>query len=103
MGRVYYILSDGKLSRRENTVYFENGKVKKAIPIENIDELFVVSELSLDTKLLKLLAQGGIPIHFFNYYGYYVGSFYLREKHVSGYLCIKQAEHYLDREKALPC
>jgi len=101
MGKVYYILSDGRLSRKENTVYFENGKVKKTIPIENIDELFVISELSLNTKLLKFLAQWGIPIHFFNYYGYYVGSFYPREKHVSGYLCIKQAEHYLDRKKRL--
>ncbi len=101
MGKVFYILSNGKLSRKENTLFFENENVRKSIPIETVDEIFVLSEITLNTKLIKFLSQAGVCIHFFNYYGYYVGSFYPRETHVSGHLCIKQAEHYLDKEKRL--
>jgi CRISPR-associated protein Cas1 len=61
----------------------------------------VLSEVTITSKALKLLAQNGIPLHLFNYYGYYVGSFYPREKHVSGHLLVKQVEHYLNNEKRL--
>jgi len=30
----FYILSDGKLTRHENTIYFENEKGKTHIPLE---------------------------------------------------------------------
>src|SRR5690606_12228755 len=39
--------------------------------------------------------------HFYNYYGYYSGSFYPREHHNSGYMILRQAEHYLDENKRL--
>lgn len=40
-------------------------------------------------------------MHFFNYYGYYSGSFIPREVNLSGDLLIKQAEFYLDIRKRL--
>ena len=46
--------------------------------------------------------QHGIPLHFYNYYGYYSGSFYPKEKQLSGFLVVKQVQHYLDLEKRLP-
>ncbi|AAC06657.1 type I-B CRISPR-associated endonuclease Cas1b [Aquifex aeolicus] len=101
MGRVYYINSHGTLSRHENTLRFENAEVKKDIPVEDVEEIFVFAELSLNTKLLNFLASKGIPLHFFNYYGYYTGTFYPRESSVSGHLLIKQVEHYLDAQKRL--
>ena len=45
--------------------------------------------------------QSGIPLHFYNYYGYYSGSFYPREKVLSGFLIVKQVQHYLDIQKRL--
>ncbi len=101
MGRVYYIFSHGTLSRRENTILFQNEREKKFIPVEDIEELFILSEISLNSKLLNFLSQKGIVVHFFNYYGWYSGSFVPRETSVSGFLVVKQAEHYLDREKRL--
>jgi len=101
MGRVYYINSHGTLSRHENTLRFENSEVIKDIPVEDVEEIFVMSELNLNTKLLNFLASKGIPVHFFNYYGYYTGTFYPRENSVSGHLLVKQVEHYLDRQKRL--
>ncbi|GAB6065974.1 type I-B CRISPR-associated endonuclease Cas1b [Aquifex pyrophilus] len=101
MGRAYYILREGRLVRKENTLHFEGEDVKKSIPLEDIEELFIMTNLSITTKVLSLLAKNGVITHLFNRYGYYVGSFYPRETHVSGHLLIKQAEHYLDREKRL--
>lgn len=101
MGRVYYLLSDGFLSRHENSLLFENSNARKEIPIEDVDEIFVICELSLNTKLLKFLSEKGVCLHVFSYYGYYMGSYYPRETHVSGYLLVKQAEHYLQERKRL--
>ncbi|OHE55009.1 MAG: hypothetical protein A3K61_02030 [Thaumarchaeota archaeon RBG_16_49_8] len=45
--------------------------------------------------------QHGIPVHFYNYYGYYSGSFYPRQKLVSGIIVIYQVAHCTDPEKRL--
>lgn len=45
------------------------------------------------------LLQNKIPVHFFNYYGYYSGTYYPREYLNSGFLVVKQVWHYLDNEK----
>jgi CRISPR-associated protein Cas1 len=101
MPEIYYITTNGKLKRDENTILFENEEIKKKIPIENVSELFVMAEVSTNTKFFSLLSQYNIVAHFFNYYGYYIGSFYPRERNLSGYLLIKQVEHYLSQEKRL--
>lgn len=50
---------------------------------------------------MSLFAKNGIPIHFFNYYGFYNGSFYPRETLLSGDLVVKQASFYLNNDKRL--
>ena len=37
----------------------------------------------------------------YNWYGYYSGTFYPREKLLSGFLVVKQVEHYLNHEERL--
>lgn len=49
--------------------------------------------------MVSYLAKNGIPIHFFNYYGFYEGSMYPRETLISGDLVINQSAHYLDDAK----
>lgn len=49
--------------------------------------------------MVSYLAKNGIPIHFFNYYGFYEGSMYPRETLISGDLVINQSAHYLDDSK----
>lgn len=100
MGRDYYIFSNGSLRRKENTVYFEtsNGE-RKFFPVENIDSIHLFGEIDLNTKVLNFLAQNNIVLHVYNYYGYYSGSYLPREKNISGEVIVRQAEHYLDKEK----
>lgn len=106
LARSYYIFRNGRLRRRQNTLYLEqegeNGEiVRQPIPIEDVNDLYLFGEIDLNTKLLNFLAQNGVVVHCFNYYGFYAGSFYPREVNVSGHLVVKQVEYYLDAAKRL--
>ncbi len=97
----YYITQDGGLTRHENTVYFENDNTKRALPVNKIYSIYAYGRLSFSSGVVDYLAKSGIPIHFFNYYGFYEGSFYPRETLISGDLTVKQASNYLDISKRL--
>lgn len=101
MKKNYYLMSDGLLKRKENTLYFVNKDGKKPIPINKIYSIYAYGSLTFSSQSVHLLAKEGIPIHFFNYYGFYDGSFYPRETLLSGDLLVKQAEHYLNPGKRL--
>lgn len=89
------------MKRKENTVYFENKDGRKILPINKISSIFAYGNLSFSSAVVSYLSKEGIPIHFFNYYGFYEGSMYPRETLISGDLVISQAEHYLSSEKRL--
>ncbi len=97
----FYITQSGKIRKKNNTVWFENEAIKKAIPVNTIDSIYCLGEVTINSKLLVFLAKQGIIIHFFNYYGYYSGTFYPKETLVSGSLIVNQVEHYKDSSKRL--
>lgn len=101
MKKTIYIFSSGELHRKQNTIYFEGDKGKKYIPVENTGEMLIMGEVTINKKLLEFLSQKEIILHFFNHYGYYVGTFYPREHSNSGHMILKQAEHYLSSEKRM--
>ncbi|HFE52782.1 MAG TPA: type I-B CRISPR-associated endonuclease Cas1 [Bacteroidetes bacterium] len=105
MPRPYYFFSSGQLRRRGNTLVLElseeSGGFKKTIPVEDVESLWVFGELTLNTKLLVFLSQNRIPVHFFNYYEFYSGSFCPREYLHSGATLVAQVRHYLDPELRL--
>ena len=97
-----FVFSNGELKRKQNTIYFEGDKgIKKFIPVENTAELHLFGEVTINKKVLEFLSQNEIILHFYNYYGYYVGTYYPREHYNSGFMILKQAECYLDKEKRL--
>lgn len=102
MKQSYYVFSNGHIKRKDNSLQLcrEDG-INKDIPIERVKDIYIFSEMTLNTKLLDFLAQNGVMVHFFNYYEFYTGSFCPREKHVSGSLLVKQVEHYADNEKRM--
>ena len=97
----YYITKNGTLRKKHNTVWFENSAIKKVLPVEKIDSLYCLGEVSVNAKLLGFLAKNGITVHFFNYYGFYTGTFYPKESLVSGFLIVNQVKNYLKIEKRL--
>jgi CRISPR-associated protein Cas1 len=96
-----YITKSGELSRKDNTLLFQNTNIKKVIPVEGIDTIYLFGETSLNTKLLNFLSQKQICLHVFNYYGYYSGSYIPREAFVSGKLLVNQVSSYSSLEKRL--
>lgn len=102
MKETIYIFSNGRLKRKDNTLFFEteDGK-KKFIPVENTKEVFVFGEIDLNSKVLNFLSQQQIILHYFNYYDYYAGSFYPREHYNSGFMILNQTKYYVDDDKRL--
>jgi len=102
MKKTIYVFSNGELKRKQNTLYFETSERKRRyVPVENTGEMMIFGEVTINKKLLDFLSQQEIILHFFNYYGYYSGSFYPREHYNSGYMILKQSEFYLDERKRI--
>ena len=102
MKRSIYIYNEGVLQRHDNTLRFINtNDERKDIPIENVSDIYVMSELSINVSLLNILSKYGITVHFFNYYSFYIGSYYPKETLLSGQLLVNQVEHYVNDNKRL--
>lgn len=96
MKKTIYIFNEGELHRKDNTIYFESEGGKKFLPVEDIGEICIMGEVGTSKKFLEFCTSNQIVLHYFNYHEYYVGSYYPREHYNSGYMILKQAEHYLN-------
>lgn len=97
-----YIYNNGQLHRKDNSLQFiDSGGMKRDIPIERVNDIYIMNETTLNTNLLKFLSQNKVTIHFFNYYDFYIGSYYPRESMLSGKLLVNQVQYYTDNEKRL--
>ncbi|MDI6863703.1 MAG: type I-B CRISPR-associated endonuclease Cas1b [Pseudothermotoga sp.] len=101
MAEPIYIFTDGFLRRKDNSLVLETQEGNRHIPVENVSEIKVFSEVDLNKRLLEFLTEKNICVHFFNHYGYYVGTYYPREFLNSGLVVLKQAEFYLDHRKRM--
>lgn len=97
MGSTRYITSMGELTRKDNSICFRKEGKNVYIPVENTTEIYCLSEVTLNTKLLDFITSNNIVIHFFNYYEGYSGTYYPKDKYNSGKLLIKQVEAYKDK------
>lgn len=100
MKQSYYLFKSGRLQRKDNTleiVYKDNSK--RSIPIERVRDIYIMSEFDFNTSLLNFISTSGINLHFFNYYGFYTGTYYSKDSLVSGKLLVKQVESYLNNNK----
>lgn len=100
MKQSFYLYKSGRIQRKDNTieiVYKDN--TKRTIPIERINDIYVMTEFDFNSNFLNYISRYGIVIHYFNYYGFYSGSYYPKEQLVSGKLLIKQVEAYTNSEK----
>jgi len=100
-----YILSIGKLYRKENTLWFiDKNKKKKKIPIENVNSIYILNKVSLTSNAIHLLLKKNIPVHFFKEdrksgIFFYLGSLLPKQKNPAGIIHVKQVEAYLNIEK----
>ena len=102
MKQSFYVYNNGDLKRKDNTLRFTSYEgEKRDIPIERISDIYVMSEMTINTAFINYISQYGIPMHFFNYYNFYTGSYYPKESLLAGQLLVKQVEHYIQSEKRI--
>lgn len=101
MKRNYYIFSNGRIRRKDNTIFFETETENKPIPINDIESIYIFGEVDFNSKAINFLSQNNITIHVFNYYGFYTGSFYPKEYLQSGFLVVKQVEKYIKPDERI--
>ncbi len=102
MSESFYLFSDGELKRKDNVLRMTapDGNFKD-IKVNMTRDIYLFGEVSLNTKALNYAGQLSIPIHIFNYYGFYTGSFFPKETSVSGKLLVEQVMHYSEDNKRL--
>lgn len=122
----YYIFSTGYLHRKHNTLHLEPKKSidtlygdkehaasvmteqnersflpREYLPVHQVESLYCFGETAFSSPVLRLMGREGIPVHFFDFYGMYYGSFYSRESDQSAPVVLSQARHYLDVQRRL--
>lgn len=101
MKKRIYLFSHGTLARESNTLVLIRDDKKHFIPIMDVSSIYVFGEVDINKRLLEFFTSHNIPIHFFNYYGYYIGSYLPRRYYNAGIITLRQAEHYIDVRKRL--
>lgn len=101
MKKSYYLFNPGRLSRKDNTLRFlpvdEDGKegTAKYLPIAGIKNLYCFGSLDANSAMYNFLGKNKIPIHFFDYYEHYTGSFMPKDYLLSGKVIVEQSRHYM--------
>ncbi|MFB6306785.1 MAG: type I-B CRISPR-associated endonuclease Cas1b, partial [Flavobacteriales bacterium] len=107
MKKSYYLFNPGRLSRKDNTLKFiatdEDGNEKppKYLPVEGIEELYAFGALDANSALYNYLGQKQVPVHFFDYYENYTGSYMPREYLLAGKVQVSQTLLYHNKRKRL--
>lgn len=97
----YYITKDSVLKISNNTITVITKEEKVVIPIERVDSIYFIGSGSITTGVIKKLKEYGIILHIYGKYGEYLGTFYPKEKHISGDLTIRQANAYLNHSERM--
>ena len=80
--RTHFILSPGRLYRQDNNIYFEKfddtGERAscKILPINAIDEIYILAKVQIDTYTIAFLADNNVLLHIFSPYQSFRGNFY---------------------------
>ena len=96
-----YLFKSGTFHRENNTLSLRSEGEIKYIPIENISEIKVFGEVDINKRILEFLSQNRIPMHFYNRFGHYAGTFYPYEYLSNGCTVLQQALCYQDQNRRL--
>ena len=104
MKRTFYLFSSGRLERKDNTLKFtpikddegeEQELPPRYLPVEDIAEIYAFGSLRTNSSLFNFLGQKDIPVHYYDYYENYTGSFMPRDGLLAGRVLLAQAKGLL--------
>ncbi|MEZ4777034.1 MAG: type I-B CRISPR-associated endonuclease Cas1b [Bacteroidia bacterium] len=107
MKKTYYLFNPGRVSRKDNTLKFvavdAEGREAPAkyLPVEAIEALYIFGSIDTNSALYNFLGRQHIPVHFFDYYEHYTGSFQPKEYLLAGKMQIEQTRAYLQTKRRL--
>ena len=101
MKKAYYLFNPGRMSRKDNTLRFDAvpneqtpAPKPRYLPVNGISALYAFGSIDANSALYNFLGRHHIPVHFFDYYQHYTGSFSPREYLLSGKMLIAQTDAY---------
>jgi CRISPR-associated protein Cas1 len=103
--RTHFLMSRGRLRRQDNNLYFdrydeeENITGTKILPINAIDEIYVLAKVDIDSYTIAFLAHNNILLHFFSAYGSFRGNFFPNSSNSvnkSGFVLLQQLRAFDD-------
>jgi CRISPR-associated protein Cas1 len=107
MKKSYYLFNPGRMSRKDNTLYFtpvdehgNEGQVRP-IPVESVDNLYCFGSLDANSALFNFMGKNHISVHFFDYYEHYTGSFMSKDYLLAGKMQVEQTKHYISDKKRM--
>lgn len=108
MKKAYYLFNPGRMSRKDQTLCFDPvtspeqpNPPKRYLPVHGVSALYVFGSVDANSAMYNYLGQKHIPVHFFDYYQHYTGSFSPREHLLAGQVIIAQSKAYLSKSKRL--
>lgn len=107
MKKAYYLFNPGRMSRKDQTLCFAPTVEQKApakkryLPINGISALYVFGSVDANSAMYNYLGKQHIPVHFFDYYHHYTGSFSPREHLLAGQVIVAQSKTYLSKKKRM--
>lgn len=107
MPKTYYLFNPGRMSRKDNTLKFvaldrlgQEGTAKY-LPIEGIEALYIFGSVDANSALFNFLGKQRVPVHFFDYYEHYTGSFQPKDYLLAGKMQVEQTKVYLQSKRRL--
>ena len=107
MKKTYYLFNPGRMSRKDNTFKFVavdelgNEAKPKYLPVESVEALYVFGSIDANSALYNFLGRKRIPVHFFDYYEHYCGSFQPKEYLLAGKMQVEQTRAYLQSKRRM--
>ena len=108
MKKAYYLFNPGRMSRKDHTIKFQpvveetQAVVKpRYLPVAGVSALYVFGSVDANSAMYNFLGQKHIPVHFFDHYFHYTGSFSPREYLLAGQMLVAQTDAYRNKKHRL--
>lgn len=104
MKKAYYLFNPGRMSRKDHTIKFQPvvnetpSDKPRYLPVTGVSALYVFGSVDANSAMYNFLGQKHIPVHFFDHYFHYTGSFSPREYLLAGQMLIAQTDAYRNKK-----